>query len=246
MSKKFIVLDVEGYSACRPYDVGFQVVDKSGKVYERYSVAVMPAVFDNMCYKSDLLHVESLKTAHEMAHRNIEEILNDTQGKYIKCFNIEKFWTAFISIIQKYNIKRIWAYNCSFDSSALNRLFGEEKFSILCSMVEFCDIIPAILYTRLLNEDYINFCKSNGFITAKGNIQTKAEVVYKYLTNNVNFEEEHTGLADVQIETEILLTAMNETKHPRRRPCQAWKIIREFCAVNDIDLPIPEFTKIIE
>ena len=30
---------------------------------------------------------------------------------------------------------------------------------------------------------------------------------------NMNFTEEHTGLADVQIETEILLTAMKASKN---------------------------------
>ena len=154
MSKYFVVLDVEGYSACRPYDVGFKVADRKGNTIEEHSVAVMPAVFDNMCYKSDLAHVNGLKSAHEMAHRNIEEILNDIDNKYIKCFNIDKFFTAFVGIIQKYNIKRIWAYNCSFDKAALNRLFGDEKFSIINSMVEFCDIIPAILYTKLLDKSY--------------------------------------------------------------------------------------------
>lgn len=246
MSKKFMVLDVEGYSACRPYDVGFKVVDKDGKTYEEHSTAIMPAVFDNMCYKANLQNVKALETAHEMAHRNIEEILNDTANKYLKCFDIDKFYFAFIGIIQKYNIKRIWAYNCSFDKSALKRLFGDERFSIIDSMVEFCDIIPAILHTKLLNKNYIDFCKKNGFVTSKGNIQTKAEIVYKFLTGKMDFEEEHTGLADVQIETEILLIAMRETKSVKRKPCQAWKIIKEFCIVNDIELPIPPFEQIIE
>lgn len=241
MSRKFIVLDVEGYSTCRPYDVGFKVLDKSGKTYEEYSTAIMPAVFDNMCYKAKVAQVSGLAAANEMAHRNIEEILNDKDGKYLKFFDIDKFFFAFIGIIQKYEIKRIWAYNCSFDKSALHRLFGDERFTILNSMVEFCDIIPAILYTRLLNADFIKFCKLNGFVTEKGNIQTKAEVVYKYLTGKLDFKEAHTGLADVQIEAEILLCAMNVEKNVKRKPVQAWKIIREFCIVNDIDLPTPDF-----
>jgi hypothetical protein len=246
MSKKFIVLDVEGYSTCKPYDIGFKVTDKTGKTYEQHSIAVMPAIWENIQFKFEHLDNEGLKTANEMAHRNIKEILSDNKKKYIKCFDIDKLYFAFIGIIQKYKIKRIWAFNCSFDSSALHRLFGDDRFSVLCSMVEFCDIIPAILYTKLLNKDYINFCKENGFITLKGNIQTKAEVVYKYLTGNLNFEEKHTGLEDVQIETEILLTAMKETKHVKRKPCQAWKIIAEFCSINNIELPIPEFEKLIE
>lgn len=238
MSSKFMVLDVEGYSACRPYDVGYKISDKNGTSYAEKSFAIMPAVFDNMCYKSDMQAVKGLAGAHEMAHKNIEEILNDNKNKYNKVFDINSFYFEFLRDIQEHNIKRVWAYNCSFDKSALARLFGN-KFDIIENMVTFCDIIPAILYTKLLNKNYIDFCKSNNFVTPKGNIQTKAETVYRYLTGNTNFEEEHTGLADVQIETEILLMAMRETKNPKRKPCQAWKIIKEFCVVNDIELPIP-------
>lgn len=241
MASKFMVLDVEGYQSCKPYDVGFKITDKTGKTFEEYSIAVMPAVFENMCYKAEKQNVASLATAHEMAHRNIEEICNDTKEKYMKCYDIDKFYFAFVGIIQKYNIKRIWAYNCTFDRGALHRLFGDERFAIVEKMVEFCDIIPAILHTKLLDKKYIDFCKNNGFITNKGNIQTKAEVVYKYLTNNIDFVEQHTGLADVQIETQILLTAMRESKNIKRKPCVAWKVLKEFCIVNDIEIPTPDF-----
>ena len=199
MASKFMVLDVEGYQSCKPYDVGFKITDKTGKTFEEYSIAVMPAVFENMCYKAEKQNVASLATAHEMAHRNIEEICNDTKEKYMKCYDIDKFYFAFVGIIQKYNIKRIWAYNCTFDRGALHRLFGDERFAIVEKMVEFCDIIPAILHTQ------------------------------------------HTGLADVQIETEILLTAMRESKNIKRKPCVAWKVLKEFCIVNDIEIPTPDF-----
>ena len=36
----------------------------------------------------------------------------------------------------------------------------------------------------------------------------KAETLYRYLTDNVDYEEEHTGLEDSLIELEILLTAL--------------------------------------
>lgn len=181
MAKKFMVLDVEGYSTCKPYDVGFKITDKNGTTYEEYSIAIFPAVFENMQYRATHVNSQNLKSANEMAHRNIKEICNDTNKKYIKCFDIDSFFTAFIAIIQKHEINRIWAFNCSFDKSALHRLFGDSNFAILNSMVEFCDIATAILYTNLINKDYIKFCKKNGYITDKGNIQTKAEVIYRYL-----------------------------------------------------------------
>ena len=92
-----------------------------------------------------------------------------------------------------------------------------------------------ILYTKLLTKRYVNFCIENGFTTAKGYIQTKAETVYKYLKNDTNFAEEHTGLADVLIEYEILLIALNTHKKIEVKPCQAWKILDNFCKEKGIN-----------
>lgn len=240
MGKNFIVLDVEGYSTCKPYDIGYVVGNKSGEILCGKSFALMPAVWDNIQYKIKTMNVEGLAPAHEMAHKNIKEILCTDNEKYNKLFDNHKFFGEFLTDITKYGIKRVWAYNCTFDKGALTRLFTEEQNAIVNNLVTFCDIIPAILYTKLLNKEYIEWCKKNGYLTAKGNVQTKAEVVYRYLTGNDEFMEEHTGLADCKIEYEILLNAMKETKSPRRTPCQAWKVIQKFCECEGIDIPALE------
>lgn len=237
MAKKFMVFDVEGYSTCRPYNIGWLVGDKTGAIFDKRSFAVMPAVYDNMVYKAEKQNVKGLSSAHEMFHNNAYEILNDCNGKYEKIFDIEQIFTALLETLTKYNIKRMWAYNCSFDESSFFRLFGTEKMNIVKNIVTFCDIIPAILYTKLLNEDYVDFCKTNGFLTEKGNIRTKAETVYRYLTQDLTFVEEHTGLADCEIEFKILLSAMAETKNPKRTPCQAWKVLQKFCESEGIYIP---------
>ena len=74
------------------------------------------------------------------------------------------------------------------------------------------DIIPIILRTKLLTKRYVDFCIENNFLTERGYIQTKAETVHRYLTNNPTFEEEHTGLSDVLIESQILLSAFSTHK----------------------------------
>ena len=235
--RKFIVLDVEGYATCKPYNIGWLVGDKSGLTHRERSFAVMPAVWDNIVYKTEKQNVKGLQVAHEMTHRNIEEILCDDIGKYEKVYNSDSIFSALVEDITEFDIKRIWAYNCNFDRSAIDRLLNESQRTIINHTITWCDIIPAILHTRLLNRDYIEFCKSNNFLTDKGNIRTKAETVYKYLTNNLNFEERHTGLEDVKIEYEILLSAMKSTKNVKRKPCQAWKIIQQFCECEGIYIP---------
>lgn len=230
--EKFIVLDVEGQSTCRPYNIGFIVADRYGKIYKSYSYAFPECIWEN------IVETVEKRVAIGMSKKNIQEILGDFKNRRLKRkykqISINEFYNKFIKIIKHYKIKRFFAYNVTFDKNALKRLFGEERFSTL--NLEYCDIITGILKTKLLTKKYCNFCIENGYITKNNNIQTKAEIVYRYITNCINFVEEHTGLADVQIEYQILLTAFNSHKKISFEPCQAWRILKNFCEDNKIIL----------
>lgn len=231
MKEKFIVLDVEGMSTCRPYNVGYIIADRYGHIYKKHSFAFCECVWENI---ADVLKSGQ---AIEMTKANIQEILQDegkrTKRKYKK-ISINQFYCLFLKEIKRYKIKRLFAYNVSFDKSALKRLFGDEKFNTL--EFEYCDIITGILQTKLLTKKYINFCIDNNFITDKGNVRTKAEIVYKYLTNTLDFVEEHTGLADVLIEYQILMNVFKSHKKVSFEPCQAWRILKKFCNENEIEI----------
>ena len=234
IGKPFMILDVEGMSTCRPYNIGYIIGDKFGNVFLERSFAVLPCVWENL---------QNCLQAKEMTHKNIQEILGDientTKRKYI--YNsIEEVKKLILNDCIKYHVKEIWAYNCAFDKGSLKRLFGED-WEMLDNLVNFYDIIPAIVHTVLLNKDYVKWCNKNGFITQKGNVMTKAEIVYKFLTGQIGFEEEHTGLNDCKIEYFILLKAIHSGKkidRSEKRP--AWRVFKEFCAVEGIETVIPE------
>ena len=57
--------------------------------------------------------------------------------------------------------------------------------------------------TIVKEEGYKNFCIEHGFVTKKGNLRYTAEIIYRFITGNTEFIEEHTGLADALIEKEI-------------------------------------------
>jgi hypothetical protein len=59
---------------------------------------------------------------------------------------------------------------------------------------------------------YIKFALKNGLESPAGNIQTSAESCYKFLKNQIDFVESHTGLEDVKIEVEILAQCYKEHK----------------------------------
>ena len=220
MKEKFIVLDVEGYSTCRPYNVGYIVADGEGKIYKKRSFAFLECIWENIkC-------MVRTKQAEEMTKANIEEILQDIKNKKnkrkYKTVSVKTFEKIFQSDIEKYKVSKMYAYNVTFDKNAITRLLG------YVPNLEYRDIISGILDTRLKTKKYVDFCIKNSFITEKGNIQTKAEVVYRYLTNYLDFVEEHTGLADVMIEYYILLTALKAHSKINWKPRQAWRELNKF------------------
>ena len=221
--KKFIVLDVEGYSNTRPYNVGFIVADKYGTIYEKYNFAFTACIMENIRITSDVAIMTKV---------NIEEILTDEYEQKYKKIAINDFIKLFTSTINKYKITQIFAYNVSFDKYSIKRLIGEDIFNSL--NIEWCDIISGIVQTRLLTKKYVQFAQKNGFMTEKNHIMTKAEVVYKYLTNCMDFVEEHTGLADALIEYQILLSVFAQRKKVNFAPICAWRIIDKFIKENNL------------
>jgi len=55
-----------------------------------------------------------------------------------------------------------------------------------------------------LHKTYIDFAIKNDYVTNTGYIETTAEKTYRFLINDNEFIEEHTSLADCEIELDIL------------------------------------------
>ena len=178
------------------HDLGYIIIDKD---------------FNNLCERRFLI-----SQAHNTSWALNSEFYNTKKNLY----DIEKEngfpltpWNevikTFESDIKKYKVKVLSAYNLAFDFRALNftehflnnenekiqKLF--DKKSLLCIWNLACETI-------LKDDEYYDYCIKNKFTSEKGNIKTNAETAYKYISNYLDFEEEHTALADVKIEKEIL------------------------------------------
>ena len=70
--------------------------------------------------------------------------------------------------------------------------------------IEFVDILTIANNFIHNSQEYKKYCKLNNFITEKGNCKTNAEITYKFISGDLDFEERHTGLEDCKIELEIL------------------------------------------
>lgn len=226
MKKNFIVLDTEGMSGGRPYNIGYIVANSDGKIIAQRSFACLPCVMENLnnSLKS------SQKEVTKMTHKNIEEILCNPH-KYQWC-TISNVKDALISDITEYDISEIWAYNVTFDKGEINRLFNDDIMHELS--IEWLDIWSAVVMTKCLTKKFVKFCKKNNFLTEKGNCKTSAEVVYAYMTKNIDFKEEHTALEDCKIELELLLWAKKTKKKIDGTVKNPWRLVKNFCEVNGL------------
>lgn len=111
---------------------------------------------------------------------------------------------ALMADIKNYNVIAAYAFNSPFD---------DRVFSFNCDWyktVNPFDNIPiydvrAYAHNFICNKvKYFNWAESQNQFTEAGNYSTTAESIFRYITGNNDFIEDHTALSDSLVELEIL------------------------------------------
>jgi hypothetical protein len=140
---------------------------------------------------------------------------------------LEKIMQVMAGIIEKYDIQYGTAYNSGFDFPNIRKAC--QRAGINCpldSLVEF-DLLFGACETIGQQKTYRKFVDSNELFTAKGNRSSGAETMYRYLTLDPMFEEEHTGLADIEIEIQILDRVLRQKKKLSMQiGTKAWRLVQ--------------------
>ena len=216
--KYYLVLDVETANSTDDalvYDLGYAVCDKKGNIYEADSFVV-----------SDIFYKEAELMQSAYYAKKIPMYI---EGIKSRAFNVVTFYEArakLLDAMRRYKVEAVCAYNANFDYTALNttqrwltkskyRFFLPYGTKVYCIWHMACQLICT-------QKAYIKFCLENGFVSPSGNIKTNAEVVYAYMTRDICYEENHTGLEDVLIETKILAKCFAQHK-------KVEKNINKFC-----------------
>lgn len=199
-TEKFIVLDIETANSIDDnlaYDIGFVVADKKGMIYEEFSFTIYDIFVKEKELMQSAYYCEKLPL--------YEKALKEKTSKLAQLTTVRKIIHR---LCKEYNIKKIYAYNMGFDYRGCNKTLRYVTKSKLRWFfpynIEMCCIWHMACQTICNRMNYAKFCLDNEYYTKSKNMQTSAEIVYRFLNNNVDFEEEHTGLADVKIELEIL------------------------------------------
>ena len=194
----YIILDTETTNDIEcpfVYDFGFSVIDETGKVYASYSYVNADIFCDD----------ELMKSAYFVD--KIPSYWNDIRNgsRILKPFHVIE--RIFRRVCTEWNINTFVAHNAKFDYIALQttkRYITTSKRRFFFPYgAKFVDTLKLSRTVLGANDDYRNFCVTNQYVTKNNQNRYTAEIIYRFLTNDNSFEEEHTGLADCMIEKEI-------------------------------------------
>ena len=195
------------------YDLGGAIVDKKGNVYETVSL-IIDEVFNGM---EDLMQSAYYAKKIPMYEKQIA----NGERKVVSLYEARKI---FHDLCKKYNVKACIAHNARFDyrsTTKTQRYLTKSKYRFFLPYgVELWDTMKMANDTICKQVNYKEFCYNNGYLTKNGRVRKTAEILYKYISGEHDFIEEHTGLADVLIEKEIFVHCMRQHK-PMRKKCFA-------------------------
>lgn len=181
------------------YDIGWAVTDKRGRIYKTRSFIIA----DIFCDMKDVM-----KSAY-YAEKIPQYWADIKAGKR----TLAGFWTvrkAFFSDMREYNVKSVFAHNASFDVRALNntiRYITKSRFRWFFPLsIEIWDTLKMARQTIGRQESYKRWCAKNNYLTKHRvpQVRLTAEILYRYISGEHEFDESHTGLEDVFIETKIM------------------------------------------
>ena len=219
----YLVIDTETANSVEeplPYDIGYAICDRNGRIYVERSFIVAEVFLDMQDVMKSAYYAEK-----------IPKYWDDIKaGKRIvkSIYNIRK---QIKEDMKAYGVKYVAAYNMNFDKRALNNLMRYASKSFVRWFFPYGTKHVCIWHmatqTLLNTRTYIDFAKRNGLVSEKDNILTSAESAYRFLTDNITFDESHTGLEDVKIEIEIMKKCFDTHKKMNKDiNTSCWRIVQ--------------------
>ena len=220
----YLVIDTETCNTVEqplPYDIGFAICDRMGNIAEERSYVVAETFLDMK---------DTMKSAYfaEKIPQYWEDIKNGTR----KIKSIYKIRREVKDLMNKYNVKKVGAYNMGFDKRALNNVMRYATKSF-CRWffpfgTEFFCIWHLATQTLLQQKTFFKMAEKNNWFSEKGNLLTNAEVTYNYIKKMSDFKEEHKGLEDVRIEIEIMAHCFRQHKKMNTNiNTSCWRLVQK-------------------
>ena len=195
-----------------PYDISFGVMDSKGQVYEKYAFVNEDIFCDEFKLMQSAYYADK-----------IPDYIRDLANGKRELKNTYEIRKIFLDMIEKYDCQFVMAHNARFDYRACNniqRWTTKSKYRYFFPKgIEIWDTLKMARDVLGSMPTYIDFCFKNGFVTKHKTPQPQytAEVIYRFITDNVDFVEEHKGLEDIEIESEIFKYLVRQHKPMRKK-----------------------------
>lgn len=184
------------------YDFGFSVIDENANVYESFSFVCADVFLDK----------ELMASAYFI--EKIPQYWEDIKAGKRCLAKLSTIRRILYNVMRNYNINTVIAHNVRFDyrsSQTTQRYITKSQWRWFFPYgTQFVDTLKMAREVFGADNDYITFCIENNFLCSNGRPRFTAEILYKYITQDIDFIESHTGLEDVQIEKEILKACIDK------------------------------------
>lgn len=129
--------------------------------------------------------------------------------------------------IKNYDIRYVTAYNSGFDLERINRLCTLKAIDNPLNKLIEMDLYHTACQTLGQQKGFKRFIDRFNIKSDKGNRKSSAQAMYQYITLDPQFIEEHTGYADLQIETQILDLILRQRKKMNiNRNSESWRLVQ--------------------
>ena len=190
-----MVFDTETTNLEKPfcYNIGYVIVDTEEKAVVAKRDFVVEQVWHNPMLFTTAYYAD--KRELYVSRMKARKCIMDKFG-YIT----QKMYRDIV----EFGIEHAYAYNSPFDVRVFE--YNCEWFKCINPFdnVQIHDIRGYVHKCIAWNEDFQKFCDEYQQYTESGNYSTTAETLFRYLTGDIEWNEEHTALADSDIESAIL------------------------------------------
>lgn len=192
------------------YNIAWKVIDRMGNVYAE----------GNYINRDIFFGMRDLMESAYYANK-IPQYLEQIAAGEIKVASWYEIKKAFRDTCEAYNVRAVIAHNARFDYRSCSTTQRYETCSkyryFFPKGVEIWDTLTMARDVMGKRPTYKKWCENNGYVLKNGQPRMTAEILYRYISQMQDFEEEHKAMEDVNIECQIFWYLTSRKKAMRRK-----------------------------
>lgn len=191
------IIDTETTKNGHVYDLGVAILNTSnGEIVDTMNAIVAETFGD----------VAAMRTAYYAS--KIPQYLAAIDAGELEVLAFSDCFKRFGALLAAHGVRSVWAYNMAFDFKALNRTISELSNGFVgCFFpddVKCYDLMSSAINLVGNTRRYQSWALERGYVTPTGRAKATAETMYRFVTSNDEFIEDHMALSDALVESDIL------------------------------------------